>query len=225
MTMRQIEIPSSTNPVSERFNKIKLSTHCPFAERSKIWTADEWKNDLSFEENMTTVAIRLKDFTEKSFDQKLDGFVIEIHGEDYSRNLPSLCHTLKSTLISLSKSDPMGKNSMDNEIMDVNWQFEFNNERLFLITFAPFYQESHPRFSPIQNSIFIFLQPESSFDFNIAPPPGDPKVIKLKAKIRSDFENNGQSYDHGIADLPYEALKYIKPLNIGDDPVYWWRDE
>lgn len=217
------EIPDSTDPVLERFNKIKLSTHCPFAERSKIWAAEEWKNEFSFEENIVKIATQLSEFTKKSFEQKLDGLVIEIKGHDYSKDLPALCQTLKSTLTLLSSIDPKGRNLMTGEMMDTNWQFEFNGERLFIITFAPFYHELHPRFSPTKDSIFIFLQPESSFDFNIIPQAGDPKVLKLKDKIREDFDRNRKGYDHKIADLPYEALKYIKPLNIGDEPVYWWR--
>lgn len=210
------------NPILERFGKIKSSTYCPFAEKASIWTSEEWQNNKTLEENLDIAAKALTEFTSKCTNLHLDGFLIEIKGKENLGDINIFSRTLFQSLKYLSRIDPTENNCMENEIMQPDWQFSFNGQRMFIITFASFYTEKHSRFSYNTDTAFIFLQPESSFDFNIIPPASDPRVLKLKEKIRKDFRQNNRSYDETIADMEFEALKYIKPLNIGDPPIYWW---
>jgi hypothetical protein len=42
--------------------------------------------------------------------------------------------------------------------------------------------------------------------------------------IRQDFVRAGKEYDINIVANSSEASKYVKPLNLGDPAVEWWKD-
>ncbi len=208
-----------------RFSKVAESTMCPFAKKSFLEFADEWEEKLSFEENMARVAVELKKFTEECEELGLDGFVMEAKGEEYSKDIPALSAFLRNTLKTLQKYDEQGQHPMDRDIAGKDWQFSFNSVNLFITTFAPFYPKESPRYSFTDDSVFVFFQPNSSFNTHIVNPANDPRTIKLKQNIRKSFEDDGRPYDQNIVDSPVEAVKYIKPLRVGDAEVRWWEND
>jgi hypothetical protein len=95
------------------------------------------------------------------------------------------------------------------------WYFEFNNEPIFITTFAPFYPSSSSRylsrstfnlltfiryaFGIDEESSFVLLQPEYSFtwrDIGEDTPHtewNNPKT--MRDKIRCEFKKHGRMYE------------------------------
>lgn len=208
--------------VAKEFAQIINSTACPFAPKSKMEFSDKWDEGKSFDENIDTLAIRLKEFTNTCESREMDGFIMEVTGKDSPTDIESLAKLLKKTLTNLESRDEKSDKALEKDILDPSWQFTFNGSRLFIITFAPFYPESSPRHSPRKDGTFIFFQPESSFHLHIPHPESDPRTVNLKVKIRDAFKKQGRPYDESIVNSKSDSLKYIKPLNIGDPVVKWW---
>lgn len=223
MEQRQQEQQSDMSLVESEFSKVKDSTYCPFAGKSKIEYFNEWDQGKTFDQNISVLAEKLESFADRCESEKLDGLVFEISGDLCPKTVEDLAKALKDTLLKLNKLDPKKSDCMDQDISASSWQFTFNGQRMFIITFAPFYGEKNPRYSMSENSAFIFLQPESSFDLHIANPTESLQTIKLKENIRRTFEEGGKPYDSNIVDNPSDAIKYVKPMNIGDAPIEWWK--
>ena len=100
------------------------------------------------------------------------------------------------------------------------WQFTFGGERFFVTTHAACYPRSHSRHAYGCGQTLFAFHPEHSFDsprFNVNGPVFHNVVQKL-------FANNGQAYADGAAmRTRVEAAKYVKPLNLDDAVVEWWR--
>merc|ERR1711941_206255 len=82
------------------------------------------------------------------------------------------------------------------------WYFQFAREPLFVTTFAPCYESSHPRFQfgfhP--ESCFVLLQPEESF-YRHDLPPDKPRSATnweqpedVRDRIRANFQRHGREY-------------------------------
>lgn len=223
MEQRQQDQQPDTSLIESEFSKIKNSTYCPFAVNSKIEYFDDWDQEKTFDENILVLAKKLESFADRCESEKLDGLVFEISGALCPKTVEDLAKALKDILLKLNKLDPKKSDCMDKDISANSWQFAFNGQRMFIITFTPFYSEKNPRYSMSANSAFIFLQPESSFDLHIANPTESPQTIKLKENIRRAFEEGDKPYDSNIVDNPSDAIKYVKPLNTGDAPIEWWK--
>lgn len=208
-----------------RFKEISESTHCPFADKSRLEFAPDWDEALPLEDNIEEAAKRLKTFTEECEKLELDGFVLEVVGDEYTKDLKAFSSFLRNTLTILQQKDSNTSYPMNKDISDNNWQFSFNGINLFIITFAPFYSKDNPRYSHTSNSAFLLFQPDSSFNSHIVNPADHPKTKKLKQNIRDGFSAENKAYDQNIVDSPVEAIKYIKPLNVGDSPVVWWKED
>lgn len=217
------EKESPENTTEAGFAKIVNSTHCPFAFKSNLEYAEKWEDGIDFEKNLISLSNRLISFTDVCDIIKLDGIVVEVKGLELIGDLKLLALNLKKILLGLNTLDPKSSNCMTRDISANSWQFEFNGKRIFMILFAPFYSETSPRNSLSDDSAFIFMQPESSFHTHIINPANSPQTIKLKDNIRESFAKSGKPYDLSIVTRESDAIKYIKPLNIGDPIVEWWK--
>lgn len=214
---------SKINSVESGFSKIKDLTHCPFAEQSKIEYFDDWNPEKDFNENILSLSKQLESFTNRCESGKLDGFVFEISGDLCPKTIEGLSKMLKDILLKLNILDPQKSDCMNQDISASSWQFIFNRQRIFVNVFAPFYNKSNSRYSMSVDSVFVFLQPESSFDLHIINPAKSTQTVQLKENIRNAFIKGGNPYDFDIAKNPSDALKYIMPVNIGDAPIEWWK--
>lgn len=112
--------------------------------------------------------------------------------------------------------------STESKAREEEWIAYVNGERLFVFTLCPFYGESHPRRSGT-NSAFIVIQFLSSFRkinmhrMNLA------EKKQLSDKVKAIFAKAGVDYYAYITQGASEALKLVKPLRHGDQPIRWWR--
>lgn len=210
-----------TEPSLKNFQGIVFNTKCSFARTAKVWGNYEWDEMLSFERNIQNSLPSLIRFTKAADAEGLDGYVFEIKNSNLEDSFDGLCSVLKNTMDNLSAFDPTGENVMQTQIDHSDWQFTFNGVRLFTTTFASFYPKNHPRYSPIEGSYFIFLQPEFSFDHH-GIHKGNEKRDNIKDSIRDKFIKTGGYYDIDLIKQPIEAYKYIKPLEVGSEPIAWW---
>ncbi|MCJ7841654.1 YqcI/YcgG family protein [Lederbergia sp. NSJ-179] len=211
----------TTEASLDRFKSVINETACFFSQKAKVWGSYEWDSNISIKDNVRNTLPSLMRFTKCAEIEALDGFVIEVRDDRYANDIDGLSTVLKETFNVIAENDPTGKNCMKENIEDENWQFSFNNVRLFVTTFANFYSENNPRYSPIVGSSFIFLQPEFSFDHHRIH-FGNPHRDKTKETIRKVFKRKGCIYEAELIKQPIEAYKYIKPLHMDDDPVRWW---
>jgi NTP pyrophosphatase (non-canonical NTP hydrolase) len=153
----------TTSESLKRFGNIVRSTDCIFATRAKIWGSFDYNQSMSIEENMSRNIGLLERFNKVAFYEGLDGFVIEVLGDD-GDTLINLSDTVRRVLKYFSDNDPSGIHCMDQDKLRPDWRFSFGGKTFFITTFAPCYPENHPRHSKNPSSVFIFLQPEFSFD-------------------------------------------------------------
>jgi FPC/CPF motif-containing protein YcgG len=175
----------------------------------------------SLEDNVINSIPTLIRFVRCAEQEELDGFVFEVYGEEYSNTFPDMCRTVKKTLNLLSNLDPVNENCMRGDLLSKDWQFSFSQQRFFVSVFAPCYPENHCRYSHNPKSIFLFFQPEFSFDVHGIHKDNSNRH-KIKNKIRKSFAEVGSAYDVELVNQGIEAYLYIMPLRVGDKPVRWW---
>jgi YqcI/YcgG family protein len=210
---------SSRHPLS-KFSRVIGASKCPFAQKAKLTARTIRLVDGLTQQVESLVPVMTK-FTSVAQKNKLDGVVIEIEAPTGVLTLPMFCDVFNSLLRTLAARDPLQQNCFAGDVLAPGWQFSFNSMRFFVTTFAPFYDPKHPRFSQSAESAFIYLQPEFSFDQH-GIHAGNPQRTSIKEAIRRDFLLGGYSLDVPLIEQPHEALKYVKPLTIGDPAIRWW---
>ena len=140
---------------------------------------------------------------------------MEIHTGDRAPDFETSKHLLRSTLITLNKVDPGRSDCMDRDPSSQGWQFEFDGVGLFVSLFAPCYPELHPKYSYNVDKVFIFFQPEVSFDF-CGINQGNQNA---KEHVRELFQNSGRPYNGQMIDRRIEGFLYMTPLGLTDPPV------
>jgi len=159
----------------------------------------------------------------------------------------ALADATRRVLCTLSDCDPKGEGSARKRYVgDKAWHFVFAGRPVFVTTFAACYAANHSRHAygagdhgghdngdgtcppSYSNSVFILLQPESSFLRHDLPPDtphtkweGGPGAT-IRDRIRISFRSTGQEYD--IPDTThYPASEHIvKPQWRGGEVVRWW---
>ena len=161
----------------------------------------------------------------------LDGFVFEVRGKSYSSDLTSFALTVRRVLAGLSAGDPSGTDCFKGKIEGRGWYFQFAREPFFVTTFAPCYDESHPRFQFHQSSdsCFILLQPEESFLRHDLPPDKPRSATSwerpadVRDRIRANFRRHGREYRIPETTSYPPADFIVAPLDaLHDPPVRFW---
>ena len=79
----------------------------------------------------------------------LDGFVIELPGDEFGQDVHKFGEGVRRVLKCISDHDPSGFHCMDRSYMSkIGWSFEFGGVPIFVTTFAPCYPDNHSRQVP-----------------------------------------------------------------------------
>lgn len=161
---------------------------------------------------------------------RLDGFLFEIPHQEFGQSPESFGSGVRCLLKCLSDHDPAGRKCMDRSYIDKRgWYFEFDNESIFVTTFAPCYPSSHSRYGFGAQGCFVLFQPEFSFAaHDIGPDTPDTNwkaPSTVRDKIRVAYSNAGRPYV--IRDTVYYPPVHdiVKPLGLDDPPIKWWTDK
>ena len=213
----------------KRFSIIKERTHCIFARTSKVWGSADWDDSLSIEENVKKSLPAIVKFYTVCREEHLDGFCIEVQGQNNSDTVESLGETVRRVLTTVSDYDPNSDNSMRQEhVGRRGWRFTFNKEYTFVTCFAGCYPSNHARFdfgaSKQFGSCFILLQPECSFGYhNIGQDhPWDETKSTVRQRIRHLFRDHGRRYYVPLSRYYPMAPMIVPALIQGERPPRWW---
>ncbi len=126
-------------------------------------------------------------FFVKGEELQLDGFLIEIRGKaesilsnnyftgkQYSETSQLFGETVRRVLTYFSDQDPAGDAVIHSQYIDRRgWRYKFNDEDIFVTTFAPCYSNSHFRYlfgaGKHVEAAYVLLQPEWSFGIHNVP--------------------------------------------------------
>jgi hypothetical protein len=202
----------------DEFKQLKLETLCPFAKSAKIWYGPDWDFALTFRENVSSQTDDLRRFAQSALVGRFHGYVAEIGIGKAATEFESVRHAFRNYLRELASSDESCNRCFETNPMDLGWQFEYANVRMFLNVFAPCYQRPHSKSVNAPDRFFVFFQPEFSFDFCGI----DPGSKNTKRKIRESFAMAGMPYNGAQIDARHEALLYMFPADPFGLPVNWW---
>ncbi|HEX8646639.1 MAG TPA: hypothetical protein VF715_07035 [Thermoleophilaceae bacterium] len=207
-------------PVLEHFEPIVQGSSCLYARGTRLLGAPPWRRGEPLEANAGRLFDRFAEFLEDGAEGGLDGIVFEIAERGYGDDLAQLCETTRVLLTALGERDPAGS-AMERDVASPDWWFTLMGRPLFVSAFAPCYPPSSSRYGfGTGSTFFLFLTAES---FERRRAPGAATLSDAaRQRIRSDHERAGRRYDLSITTGPLEALRYVKPLRLGELPVPWW---
>ena len=203
--------------VKKRFSTIIEQTLCPFARAALIVYGPVWERNLTEAENVRRNALALEDFCRSAPSEKFHGVVLEIGINTEKADFDEIKLTFRRILTTLNSLDPKLSRCLDDLSEEPGWQFEFAGLRLFCNVFAPCYRPQHSKYSYTTGEMFIFMQPEISFDYCGI----NRNNRSTKQAIRDAFAEAGRPYDGSLVETRVEAWLYIFPLEVGDSPVKW----
>lgn len=211
----------STADSLHRFEAVRSTTACPYANEARLWGAPRWEPRWSLSRNVDLMLPYLISFTKAAAPERLDGFVIAIDESSLTEDMCVLANWFHTLLKTLAKKDPRPSTLYDGNIQQRGWQFSFNGLRLFISVFSPLYPPNHSRHSSA--ATFVVLQPEKSFDQHSIGSkfPGSDNI---KQQVRRRFAEAGISYPADVIDTRIEASIYLLPRWDGDRCAVWWQD-
>ena len=179
-----------------------------------------WDRSLSSCDNTRLHAEALSAFVRVAEEGRIQGFVSEIVIGPDAQRLEGVRRRFKGYLADLARHDDDCRRTLDLDKLGPGWQFSFAGMRMFLNVFAPCYEQPHSKFIASNDSFWVFFQPEFSFDLCGV----DSSRGELKQQIRERFSSHGMPYNGQMIDRRIEALLYMFPQRMTDDPVRWWVD-
>jgi FPC/CPF motif-containing protein YcgG len=150
----------------------------------------------------------------------MHGFVSEIVIGLGARSFEDVRRGFRSYLNGLADHDEDCRRTLNGDKLRSKWQFSFAGMQMFLNVFAPCYEQPHSKFIASDDSFWVLFQPEFSFGLCGV----DSSRGELKQQIREKFSSCGMPYNGEMIDRRIEALLYMFPQRITDDPVRWWVD-
>jgi len=223
--------PEDNHSLKE-FEEVKNKTECKFAKNSKLWGSPTYLPTLSLRRNVENALQSFSLFLKVGKGRHLDGYVMHVESKHAHHSVHEFGRLVFTVLKCLSDHDPHHVHCIDKSYLpSYGWWFEFDNEFIFVTTFASCYKSDHSRhtFGANPDSCFILFQPEYSFAFrNIScgeePTEWEnPKTVR--DQIRVSYKQNGRNYILDSNSLGPTAHQIVRPLNLQDPVVKWWEEK
>lgn len=209
------------NGIQQRFEILREKTCCLYADSAVAVFAPGWNPVLSAKENVLQILPRFNEFVSKGEKGNLDMFVIEIQDKNYIHNITSFTSLFHRIIFLLRENDPTNNNPLTDGIMTLEWNFVYKGVKFFIPTFAPFYKTNHTRYSHLEESAFIILQPDHSFDRR-GINSRNPGRHRITEKTKAKCEKLGYKYDVSLVSRTPKAVRYIHPITLGQSFIEWW---
>jgi hypothetical protein len=208
------------NPVSaksvRRFTPILNRTYCPFAVTARLWGAAEYDPATTVREHVRSSVESLVRFTRAARREALDGFVLAFPASRFGQDFGQLASLMRTVVATLMEHDPVAPRTFDPaDVVGDKWRFSFSGEDYFVPLFAPLYGQDNSRYTyEVGDTVFVVLQPDSSFHSRLAAGRGD-----VRDQIRQRFADGLQAYR--TAD-EIEAHRFLPPSEPGMPPLRWY---
>jgi hypothetical protein len=202
------------------FAAIQSKAACVFAPRARIESAPAFSGTEAYAAGAAAFG-SVRDFAARADADELDGLLIELVDPIHGDSPTTLATTLRSVLTSLVSADGGSPEAALQEANSDHWWLTLCGTRWFVLVFAPCYPSDSPRHTFGSSSTYVLLQPVSSFDRR-ATPRGTTITQEIRERIRDAYAARGCPYDGELAQQDVESLKFVWPLQLGDQPVRWW---
>jgi hypothetical protein len=191
-----------------------------FAAPARLVGLPEWRAEARIEEYLKGHIAALESLCSTAGDSEIDGIVLEAPGA-FGRSVGDLADFVGEVVRTIVANDPAGGKCLDEPIEQPGWWLTFAGLELFVLAFAPCYPRSHSRWSEGVDSVFLLIQPRSSFARRRRA-GRDTLGQGVRRSIRRRFADRGMDYDVTLAESAIEAHQFVKPMVVGDPPVRWW---
>lgn len=206
------------SPTHRQFLGAVDKTQCIFAQTGKYWGADEWHDDLTFEQNMQRFAEGFFRFMTFGKKEKFKGYALRMPAS-FSDSLDQLAQTTARFLSALNKIDPAHSDCLQKDIEAEGWKYSWAGEHFFLTAFGTCYPLKHARNPYGFDYTYFFFQP----DFVLRNHPGltDGKEQQSRERILQNFTRNDMAYSNEGKEK--EVERFIRPMDAKDPTVRWWQ--
>lgn len=200
-----------------QFFKLKTLVKCPFAKTATIVDHMHWDQALSFNSNLEILLYKMKNFTRKCKQYRLDGFVVTAPSS-FSTCPKMLGEFLRRILFYLSEHDP-ASSCFDEDIRDRHWRYSFSSMHFFISAFSPCYSVASSRTTNGIDQTIVLLQPKTSFTHGLSPD----HAIKFSQHeyVRDKFCRAGAPYP--LRDLEWQ--RFVFPYSYADKAIEWWKPD
>lgn len=199
------------------FEHIVQKTLCPFAKPSKMGPALTITS-TEVEKELSTHREVIAEFFRTARAEELDGMVLTFQDPSLAATLPALTRLTKRFFEALCELYPSVYIAEDPQ-EDETWYAMIEGERFFVVSFAPCYPETSPRFNHGSPHTYFLLQPASTFERNA------PAIERRRARIHRAFTAVGRPYDARLANVENDMFKSVMPIEPIDRAVPWWEPE
>ena len=207
------------SPTSDALREFLELSPCPFAQLADVSACGPWSDPRALPDRLDDLHRRLDELCR---DDARDLLVLELARADRLRTPRDAAALLRATLEGLRARDGLCRDPLTKGIDSPDWDFEHAGERFFVSLFAPFYPDTHSRFSGHASVGFILFQPERGFRrFGVSSQL--PGRERLSRAVGRRFYRHGQTYDATRNARTPKALRFVKPLGSDEEPIAWWK--
>lgn len=201
------------------FEAIQSCTNCVFAPTSAILVSELPVSDDPFFHAALRGAINA--FRTSSWQEgALDGWVLALPDSEGS-TIQRLAATLNNLLRALAAVTGDYDDCFAVPIEHPNWHYQLFGSPVHVLAFGSCYRESSSRYSFGAEGTYLLLQPDQAFERRV--PAGAQSIPAATLEtIAARYAAAGRPYDVGLSRLPFQAYKFIKPLETGEPVVRWW---
>lgn len=199
------------------FEEITQKTYCPFAKPSKmgpgitIATADV---DSELAQHREIIA----DFFRTAVANSYDGMIITFEEPSIGATLDALVDLTRRFYTLLTELFP-SVYIPDDPHPDERWYSMIEGELFFLVSFAPCYPETSPRYTYGDQRTYFLLQPASTFERQAKT------IDRKRVGINRAFTAAGKPYDARLANVDNDMFKAVMPISPIDRHIPWWESD
>jgi hypothetical protein len=212
----------ASSDIQARFAKLISNTACPFAKGAQVFYAPSWDINAGMEQNLAAVVSSFIKFFESEKVTMYDLFVCEVREKVIVSSIVNIAGYLNKLLNEIHKTDHLAVTNISEGIEKMDWDFYYLNTPFFVAVFGPMYQKNHPRFSFSNDTAFVMFQPDSTFDrYNINSQSESRSTIT--SRVMTLFETQGFDYNVKLVSGSPKAIRFLKPIDLNDQPIEWWK--
>lgn len=199
----------SPAPTATSFDAVVDGTLCPFARKAALRPLPALEDGEPVAGYLARVAPLVRAWVGTADVDGTDGILTTLPVDRVGADPEALGPVLYALLEAVA--DPA---SMHNACLsEAAWRLSIAGEDVFVAVFTPAFGPDHSRHTPVDDKVYVLVQPDSSFHRRLPEDSG-----RLRETIRQQFADAGRGYEADIS----EAERYLPSADAGR-PVPWWR--